>query len=91
MASMLRHVTQKAGVFLNKSPGNTQILSVPRRGLELYTQTGGVQAKPEQVEFGLLKLGAVVSGFVGLGATLSYQGAEFLDEYELFSPDDDDD
>jgi len=55
------------------------------------TDSGAILERPEQVRFGLLKATAVVIPFLYAGATISKNGAAFLEENDIFVPDDDDD
>ena len=55
------------------------------------TETGAILEKPDQVRFGLIKTVLVVFPFLYAGATLSKNGAAFLEENDIFVPDDDDD
>lgn len=66
-------------------PLRTQVRSV------VYTETGGLLDKPEQVRFGLVKVLAVAIPFIYLGGTISMKGAAFLEENDIFVPQEDDD
>lgn len=55
------------------------------------SDTGAVLQRPEQVRFGLIKVALVVTPFLFGGATISREFAAWLEEHELFVPDDDDD
>jgi len=90
MATMLGQVGRRAGLFFKKSAGDAKLLSVPSRGI-VYTHSGGVLTHPEQVKFGLIKATAVVVPWLWFGATLSKNGAAFLEENDIFVPEDDDD
>jgi hypothetical protein len=57
----------------------------------IYTSSGGFMHKPDQTRFALIKVMAVVFPFLYAGATLSKNGAAFLEENDIFVPDDDDD
>jgi len=57
----------------------------------VYTETGGVLEKPPQVRFGLIKVMAVSVPFIYIGGTLSMMGAAFLEENDIFVPQEDDD
>jgi len=77
-------------------PGSTwtasprAVITQPVRTI-VYTETGAVLERPEQVKFGLIKALLVVLPFTGLGATISKIGAVILEENELFVPQEDDD
>jgi len=86
MATKLGQVSR----LLQKSAYNARIQLVPKRNV-VYTESGGVIEQPEQVKFGLVKVFAVSIPFLWAGATLSKNGAAFLEENDIFVPDDDDD
>lgn len=46
---------------------------------------------PERVRFGLTKLFLVVTPFVYIGGMISMYGASFLEDHDIFVPEDDDD
>lgn len=55
------------------------------------TSNGEIRAMPEQTRFGLVKVFAVSVPGILVGATLAKNGAAWLEENEIFIPDDDDD
>ncbi|GFN78192.1 chromosome 22 open reading frame 32 [Plakobranchus ocellatus] len=55
------------------------------------SETGAVLERPQQVRFGLIKVALTVTPFLLCGATISREFAAWLEEHELFVPDDDDD
>ncbi|XP_071797694.1 essential MCU regulator, mitochondrial-like isoform X2 [Asterias amurensis] len=55
------------------------------------TETGALLAKPTTINLGLSKIVLVTVPFLYLGATISKEGAAFLEENDIFIPDDDDD
>jgi len=57
----------------------------------VYSDSGAILPKPERVPFGLPKVLVVVFVTVIIGGMISKSGAEFLEEHELFIPDEDDD
>ena len=57
----------------------------------VYSESGALLERPQRVPFGLLKVLAVVGVSVFIGGTISKNGAEFLEEHDLFVPDEDDD
>lgn len=57
----------------------------------VYAENGTILPKPEQTRFPLVKIILTVVPFLYVGATLSKTGAAFLEENEIFVPDDDDD
>ena len=61
------------------------------RTLAVYTGTGAVLPKPVQVKLPIGRVLMVVFPFMWAGATLSKNGAAFLEENDIFVPEDDDD
>ncbi len=61
------------------------------RKLAVYTGTGAVLPKPVQVKLPIGRVLMVVFPFMWAGATLSRNGAAFLEENDIFVPEDDDD
>ena len=57
----------------------------------VYSESGALLERPQRVSFGVLKVLAVVGISVFIGGTISKNGAEFLEEHDLFVPDEDDD
>ncbi|KAJ8037063.1 Essential MCU regulator, mitochondrial [Holothuria leucospilota] len=55
------------------------------------TSYGGIQEMPTQTRFGLIKTIFVSVPFLYFGATISKEGAAFLEENDIFVPEDDDD
>ncbi len=64
---------------------------VPARTMAIYNATGGVLARPVQIRVPLPKVLLTVLPPLGLGAGLAAWGAEFLEEHDIFTADDDDD
>ena len=56
----------------------------------VYSESGAILERPERVSFGLVKVLVVVGVSVFIGGTISKNGAEFLEEHDLFVPDEDD-
>lgn len=54
------------------------------------TKSGGILSKPEKTSFGLLKVTCMVVPFLYLGGMISREGAAWLEENDIFSPEDDD-
>ena len=52
--------------------------------------TGAVLSKPEKSRFGLVKVTVVVVPFLYIGGIISREGAAWLEENDIFSPEDDD-
>lgn len=65
-------------------------LYVPSRKA-VCTDTGAMLHKPETTRFAIVKAMSTVVPFLYLGATVSKKGAAFLEENDIFVPDDDDD
>ena len=63
-------------------------LRVVNRKTSVYTSSGGVNEKPVQTRFGVPKALIVVLPFIYFGATISKNGAAFLEENEIFVPED---
>jgi hypothetical protein len=90
-ASLLRSVASKSHSMILK-----QSLLSPSKlvvGLRYITknESGAILPKPSQVRFGLVKVGLIVTPFLLGGATISREFAAWLEEHELFVPEDDDD
>ena len=64
--------------------------SITVRNASIYSESGGILSKPSQVHFGVLKATAIIFPTVYIGSTISKNGAAFLEEQEIFVPDDDD-
>ena len=54
------------------------------------SSTGEVLSKPEKTRFGLTKVTLVVVPFLYVGGIISREGAAWLEENDIFSPEDDD-
>ena len=63
---------------------------VPKRTL-VSTETGAILPRPQQSGFSFVKLMCTVIPFLWAGATMSKNAAAFLEENDIFVPDDDDD
>ncbi|XP_019614897.1 PREDICTED: essential MCU regulator, mitochondrial-like isoform X2 [Branchiostoma belcheri] len=63
--------------------------AVPVR-TKITNSAGAMLPEPYNIRFGLAKV-LLVSTFLYLGAWISKEGAEFLEENDIFVPDDDDD
>ena len=62
-----------------------------RRSIHSKDGQATIESAPSQVRLGLIKVFAVVVPFVYVGAVMSKYGAEFLEEWNIFVPEDDDD
>lgn len=54
------------------------------------SNTGAVLSKPAKSRFGLVKVTVVVVPFLYIGGIISREGASWLEENDIFSPEDDD-
>jgi len=54
------------------------------------TGSGAVLSKPEKTRFGLTKVTLIVVPFLYVGGIISREGAAWLEENDIFSPEDDD-
>ncbi|XP_033743814.1 essential MCU regulator, mitochondrial-like [Pecten maximus] len=55
------------------------------------SETGAVLPQPHVDRLGVLKVLVVVMPFLYVGATIGKEGAAFMEENDIFVPDDDDD
>lgn len=66
--------------------------NAPRSQRALVTDSAGAYLEPPHfTNWAPLKFIACTIPFVAIGSLISKHGAKFLEEYELFVPDDDDD
>jgi len=89
---ILRIAAGMRGVFMKPSLNShtsKQILS-PKR-YATTTVTGAFREHPPQTPLGLLKVVLTVIPGLYIGAALSRMGAAWLEENDIFVPDDDDD
>lgn len=70
---------------------NSRVLNLIQKRTMVCQQTGALLPKPEKTPLGLSKVAIVVTPFLTLGTILGREGASFLEESEIFVPDDDDD
>ena len=66
-------------------------MNISKRSECVYTGTGAILPKPEQIKFPVVKAMAVAFPFLYTGMMLSKNAAAFLEENDIFVPDDDDD
>ncbi|KAK7484665.1 hypothetical protein BaRGS_00024073 [Batillaria attramentaria] len=91
MASNLRlPISVLRGRLLPSLKGNFGQALVPVRTKVCY-ETGALLEKPVHVRFGLIKVACTVTPFLTMGGILSREFAAWLEEHELFVPDEDDD
>lgn len=74
-----------------------QLAPAPRRSIQCYSgeegayfSCGSLKPKPLKMPFGVVRALATVFPFLYLGSTISKEGAAFLEENDIFVPDDDD-
>ncbi len=71
-----------------------QILHYQRSALMRHastcTSSGAILSKPEKKSFGLVKVTCIVIPFLYVGGLISREGAAWLEENDIFSPEDDD-
>ncbi|KAH8252805.1 hypothetical protein KR032_001910 [Drosophila birchii] len=71
---------------------NPRSLNILRRHMSsVYFRSGAIRPKPEEMPFGLLAIFCAVIPGLFVGATISKNVANFLEENDLFVPSDDDD
>ncbi|GFY64135.1 hypothetical protein TNIN_451741 [Trichonephila inaurata madagascariensis] len=87
MASHLMRLVR--GVFKNNLA--IEKLSVMPVRHAVTSDTGAMLPKPEKMPFGLFRVLLTVLPGLYLGATISKEGAAFLEENDIFVPDEDDD
>ena len=56
----------------------------------LSSETGEILAKPERKRFGLVKVCLVVVPFLFFGGMISREGAAWLEDNDIFSPEEED-
>ena len=71
-------------------PGMLQRLVVQHRNA-VTTFSGALLPKPQKYRFGLIGIGVVAVPFIGAGAWAAKEFASYLEEADIFVPDDDDD
>ena len=72
-------------------PRNNLLQSQIRKETTVHNEKGGFNGKPGISRFGLIKAACTVIPGVWFGATISKNGAAWLEENEIFVPEDDDD
>ena len=61
------------------------------RSAEKEERLTSIEEAPSQVPLGLIKVLAITIPFIYGGAMISKRGAQFLEEWNIFVPDDEDD
>lgn len=88
--SQIRTVATVEKIFLMRQLADRTMLEAQRRNATHF-RSGALKPKPEEMPFGMMGvLCAVVPGLF-IGAAISKSVANFLEENDLFVPDDDDD
>ncbi|XP_005110438.1 essential MCU regulator, mitochondrial [Aplysia californica] len=90
-SSALRLISSKSQPLILSSTKLANISKAIQLRSITTQDTGAVLAKPTQVRFGIFKVCLTVTPFLLGGATISREFAAWLEEHELFVPDDDDD
>ncbi|OWF39375.1 Essential MCU regulator, mitochondrial [Mizuhopecten yessoensis] len=70
--------------------GATPIKTISKRNV-VCSESGSVLPEPHVDRLGVLKVLVVVMPFLYMGATIGKEGAAFMEENDIFVPDDDDD
>ncbi|ELU16978.1 hypothetical protein CAPTEDRAFT_157027, partial [Capitella teleta] len=87
----LRFLSKSQNCLSNGLKRSNNVRSrVPQRNA-VFSDTGSVLDAPEKTQFGLTKALIVTLPALYLGANISKHGAAFLEENDIFVPDDDDD
>ncbi|CAM1303538.1 Uncharacterised protein g3534 [Pycnogonum litorale] len=85
---------------LNKAVSYLRITNMKMRNINsslnqtrkiVTTENGALLEEPKKISLGLSKVALTVIPGLYLGATISKEGAAFLEENDIFVPDDDDD
>lgn len=77
--------SQALSLSSQRTPGMIQT-----RNMQLTTESGAVPKKPQTMSFGVIKVVLLSIPFIYVGAVMSREGAAWLEENEIFSPEDDD-
>lgn len=84
MSGILLRITTRPAQMLHRQGSSLM------RHSSTCSQTGAVLSKPEKTRFGLIKVTCVVVPFIYVGGIISREGAAWLEENDIFSPEDDD-
>lgn len=89
---MASRVLLRAAKPICEKAGQITVTRVaPQTRNVVTTCKGEILSMPEKTRFGLVKVFAVSVPGILVGATLAKNGAAWLEENEIFIPDDDDD
>ena len=75
----------------HNSPANNCCFQPPIRRIKVTTPSGGIVEEPKRVPLGLFYVGLTIIAGYFIGATISESMANFLEEFDIFAPADDDD
>ncbi|XP_017146456.1 essential MCU regulator, mitochondrial [Drosophila miranda] len=92
IVSRLTFPLQAAKQVARKAAGNPSNSIIQRRHMSgVYFRSGALKPKPDEMPFGLFAIFCAVIPGLFIGATISKNVANFLEENDLFVPSDDDD
>ncbi|BFG03443.1 essential MCU regulator mitochondrial [Drosophila madeirensis] len=92
IVSRLAFSLQAALQQARKSAGNPSNIVIQRRHMSgIYFRSGALKPKPDEMPFGIFAIFCAVIPGLFIGATISKNVANFLEENDLFVPSDDDD
>ncbi|XP_022228932.2 essential MCU regulator, mitochondrial [Drosophila obscura] len=91
IVSRLAFPLQAALQQARKAAGKPSNSIIQRRHMSIYYRSGALKPKPEEMPFGLFAIFCAVIPGLLIGATISQNVANFLEENDLFVPSDDDD
>ena len=95
MAARLLGVTfgrsVKTGVCFTCAKSNIANVCKRQFRYEAYAENGAILEKPVQMRLAMVKVMLVVVPFLTVGATISKNAAAWLEENDIFVPDDDED
>jgi len=77
--------------MLDVARNTTTTMTAQTARTVVTTETGAFLPKPEVQRLGLVKVFACAIPGIYIGATVAREGAAFLEENDIFVPDDDDD
>lgn len=90
MGMFTRQVSSRLSFFLKNIKNTSSTFNNQTRSY-ICSETGALVEEPGKVAFGVVKVIMTVTPGLYLGATLSKQGAAFLEENDIFVPEEDDD
>lgn len=84
-------LTSRLKTLCTSNNNKTQLINLVQKRTMVCKETGALLPKPQKTQFGLIKVGITTAPFLTLGTIMGREGASFLEESEIFVPDDDDD